>query len=283
MWPESNLESPAFRCGEEVNVREPLSGGAVNAVLAVERADGPAVLKLSAPWSTRPVAETAALAAWGGAGAVRLLAQSDDQRVVLLERVMPGTPADTGDTVAVAALLRGLWQPAAGIPEVIPPVADAVAGRYRWARTFGRRPVAAGRLARAEQAALALAATEPSGDRCLLHGDPLVKNVLHGPGSRLVSIDPCPAAGDPCYDLALWALTTQPVRLAADRCVILADRTGRDANRIWEWCLALAPTEVCLAPGPRSVETVALLDANPTPWWKPGRVAAVENKAGSGA
>jgi hypothetical protein len=56
----------------------PLQGGSVSVVFAVERQDGPAVLKLAAPWSRWSGYEAAALRAWGGHGAVRLVAAADD-------------------------------------------------------------------------------------------------------------------------------------------------------------------------------------------------------------
>jgi hypothetical protein len=47
-------------------------------VFAVERQDGPAVLKLAAPWLCWSGHEAAALRAWDGHGAIRLLTASDD-------------------------------------------------------------------------------------------------------------------------------------------------------------------------------------------------------------
>ncbi|MGH3857525.1 MAG: aminoglycoside phosphotransferase family protein [Pseudonocardiaceae bacterium] len=113
----------------------PLEGGSVSVVFAVELENGPAVLKLAAPWSRWSREEAAALRAWGGHGAVGLLASSDDARALLLERVWPGTPADSMTAADLAAVLRRLSRPA--VPPGMPSLADAVRRRCDRARIVG--------------------------------------------------------------------------------------------------------------------------------------------------
>lgn len=106
----------------------PLRGGSVSVVYAVERQDGPAVLKLASPWSRWAGHEAAALEAWDGHGAIRLLAASDNAHALLLERVSPGRAATGMTTVELAALLTALSRggqpcvptPSAGIPRAGP-------------------------------------------------------------------------------------------------------------------------------------------------------------------
>jgi streptomycin 6-kinase len=72
---------------------------------------GDVVLKLNAPSHTESDHEAAALAAWAGAGAARLVAQDDQRRALLLERCRPGTRLwDSGDdeTTVIAGLVPRL-------------------------------------------------------------------------------------------------------------------------------------------------------------------------------
>ncbi len=69
----------------------PTMHGLTSVVVPVARADGsPTVLKLGfAPWCS--ASEPAALHAWNGRGAVRLLERDDAESAMLLERLRPLT------------------------------------------------------------------------------------------------------------------------------------------------------------------------------------------------
>ena len=93
------------------------AGSNVSLVLAVEQADGtPGVLKVPMP-GREGEHEAAALAAWDGDGAIRLLAHDPERHALLLERCTPGSPlseldADTALEVLIDLLPR-LWRRAA--------------------------------------------------------------------------------------------------------------------------------------------------------------------------
>jgi streptomycin 6-kinase len=79
-------------------------------VVPVTRSDGsPAVLKIGLPGAEHLAVEAAALRAFGGRGAVRLLGYDAGRGALLLERAEPGTPAKAlvphDDAAALAALL----------------------------------------------------------------------------------------------------------------------------------------------------------------------------------
>jgi hypothetical protein len=102
-----------------------LAGGLVGHVFACTTRSGEAaVLKLNPPsadeFAGTPEQEAAALRAWGGCGAVELLAFAADLRAVLTRRAVPGTPLPDGDehgaVSAVAGVLEQLFQ--ASVPPV---------------------------------------------------------------------------------------------------------------------------------------------------------------------
>ena len=105
-------------CAElwSLHVGEPYEGGEVAWVAPAELPDGaPAVLKVNFP-ERESEREGDALAYWAGEGAVRLLAEDEGRRALLLERCEPGTQLwaepDGEKTLRVAAgVLRTLWRP----------------------------------------------------------------------------------------------------------------------------------------------------------------------------
>src|SRR4051812_21936697 len=168
----------------------PFTGGVGGITVPV---DGPAgldaVLKIQFPhWESEHEAD--ALAAWDGAGAVRLLDHAPDLHALLLERCRPGTPlsqvvtaagaSDGGATEAIevlATLVGRLARPVEDGP--FTPLADEAA---RWARQLPRRWKEGGEpfdgllVERAIELFLSLPAE--SGAPVLLHQDLHGDNVL---------------------------------------------------------------------------------------------------------
>lgn len=236
-------------------VGAPLAGGSVSVVLSVEGENGPAVLKLAAPWSCWSRQEAAALRAWGGCGAVRLLAASGDARTLLLEQVRPGTPA-TGMTAAdVAALLAELARPA--IPRGMPPLVDAVRLRFDRAEENRHGLLSAEQIARARRAAVDLAETLRAAP-VLCHGDLLSSNVLQSGDRGLLAIDPNPCAGCLAYDAAQWAVTQTPVADAPQRAADVAAALAVPADDVLRWVGVLSAVEVCLASSARAEASLEL-------------------------
>jgi streptomycin 6-kinase len=226
----------------------PARHGVVALVLPVVAGDGTrAVLKL-APIDLEHAGEAAALRAWDGHGAVRLLAEDPATWTLLLERLHDGRsladePDDMRAVQVIAELLSRLT--AVGAPPDVRSlgvvaermVAEAPAAATRLADTSDRR-----RLAR-WAGAVADVAGEP-GDR-LLHWDLHYENVLAADREPWLAIDPKPLAGDPGFDLApaLWnrwddAVATGDVgRAVRRRFDLMVDVLGLDRGRAVAWTL----------------------------------------------
>jgi len=175
-----------------------LPGGRLSLVREATTADGRAVvLKVGAPWP-RALDELTALARWAGAGAPEVLEVEVAHRAVILERIVPGTHPDPGESAAVAAVLRQLHvEPPSSLPEV-----DEIV-RRRLGTAVRDQRLSADRGARALETAMALARDAPL--PVLLHGDFDDRNLLICHRRGLVAIDPLPCVGDAAYDAAYWA------------------------------------------------------------------------------
>jgi streptomycin 6-kinase len=239
----------------------PLGGGSASVVLLVQRKDGPAVLKLAAPWSRCSRQESAALRAWGGRGAVRLLAASDDSRALLLERVWPGTIASGMTAADLADLLGKLSHP--GVPPGMPSFADAVRLRFDRAKENRHRLLSAAQISRARCHAVDVA-ERPQRRPVLCHGDLMSKNVLMSDDRGFIAIDPNPCTGYPEYDAAQWTVTEPPIADAPDRATAVSSALSLPADDVLRWVCLLAAVEVCLASLARahaSLELARRLDA----------------------
>ncbi|MEU6679624.1 aminoglycoside phosphotransferase family protein [Streptomyces sp. NPDC046853] len=219
--PEAAEQAAALR---ELTVeRVHVPGGRSSLVVLVRCADGtPAVLKLVPPRS-RPAGERAALAHWGGFGAVRLLDPSASDGALLLERlhrdVSVRSLPEAKALLEAAGTLRRLW--------VEPPAEhrfETVAERT------GRQADAMRASADAEVAPLvdaALAAREEllGGDAevRLLHGTFRQSKVLQGDRVPWLAVGPDPVVGECAFDLA---------RLVRDRVEdLIASPSGASITR----------------------------------------------------
>lgn len=195
---------------DEMAERWPLAIGeafpdaSASLTLRATRADGePVVLKLQYP-HREAEHEAAALAEWGGNGAVRLLAHDPGRHALLLERCEPGTPLFELDQDAaldvLADLLPRLWHPSA---RAFTSLADE-AGHWAetlpdmWARTG--RPFESALLDEALEAIDELASTQ--GEDVLLHQDLHAGNVLSAAREPWLAIDPKPLLGEREFGLA---------------------------------------------------------------------------------
>jgi streptomycin 6-kinase len=94
--------------------------------------------------------------------------------------------------------------------------------------------------------------------RCVVaHGDPHAHNALRVPASdppRYVFVDPDGVVIEPEYDLGVTLreldaaeLGPDPAGVLRDLCTLLADRTGADADVVWQWAfIERATTGVAL-------------------------------------
>jgi streptomycin 6-kinase len=229
------------------------TSGAVALVLPVMRADGtPAVLKLQ-PVNDETVGEPAALRAWNGDGAVRLLDHDAASGSMLLERLDAdrslGTVSD--DMVALRILSELLARlSAVPAPAGLRQLADVGAD------LLDRAPRALARVGDPSQryviqaCAAALEEVLPeAGDR-LLHWDLHYFNVLAPlPADQRepwLAVDPKPLAGDPGFELLAalhnrWedaVATGDTARAIRRRFDLMTEILGLDRKRAAAWTLA---------------------------------------------
>ncbi|MEG8280540.1 aminoglycoside phosphotransferase family protein [Streptomyces sp. AHA2] len=244
--PEAARRAVALR---ELTVeRVQLPGGRSSLVVLVRTADGtPAVLKL-APGRARPEAERAALAHWGGRGAVQLLeTPSSAEGVLLLERLHPDVSVrslpEAKALLEAAGTLRRLWVEApAGFPfetvaERTGRQAEAMLARARVDPDVA--PLVDTALAAREE----LLAAPP--EHLLLHGTFRQSKVLAGERMPWLAVGPDPVVGEGAFDLARLVrdrvedLIAQPSGAATTRRRVkrLAESLEVDQDRLRGWTL----------------------------------------------
>lgn len=174
-----------------------------NWVAMARLGDGtPAVLKLGPPEPGHLDREAAALRAWSGCGAVRLLRYDAELGALLLERAEPGAMArdltperDEDATAAIAGALRLLHRAsAADLPALETARSDFTDHLVRFPGD-DPLPRALVELAVAEFDTLCATAAR----RVVLHGDLHHDNLLRA-GSGWLAIDPHGWLGDPGFD-----------------------------------------------------------------------------------
>ncbi|MFJ6565442.1 aminoglycoside phosphotransferase family protein [Streptomyces sp. NPDC091412] len=230
--------------------RVQMPGGRSSLVVLVRTADGtPAALKL-APARARPESERAALAHWGGRGAVQLLEDGPAgpaEGVLLLERLHPDVSVrslpEARALLEAAGTLRRLWvePPAEHTFETVEERTGRQAGAMRASAEADAEVaplVEAALTARAE-----LLAAPP--ERRLLHGTFRQSKVLAGDRAPWLAVGPDPVVGEAAFDLARLVrdrvedLIAAPSGAATTRRRIkrLADSLEVDRDRLRGWTL----------------------------------------------
>ncbi|MGW4872035.1 aminoglycoside phosphotransferase family protein [Streptomyces chartreusis] len=243
--PEAAHQAVALR---ELTVeRVQMPGGRSSLVVLVRQPDGtPAVLKLAPP-RARPQSERAALAHWGGTGAVQLLEPFVTEGLLLLERLRPDLSVrslpEAKALLEAAGTLRRLW--------VEPPAGhrfETVAERTgRQAEAMRATASADAEVAALVDAALAareeLLAAPP--ERRLLHGTFRQSKVLAGERMPWLAVGPDPVVGECAFDLARLVrdrvedLIASPSGAATTRRRVkrLAESLEVDQERLRGWTL----------------------------------------------
>ncbi|MFF7859013.1 aminoglycoside phosphotransferase family protein [Streptomyces sp. NPDC007904] len=243
--PDVAREAVALRGLTVERVQVP--GGRSSLVVLVRTADGtPAVLKLAPP-RARPESERAALAHWGGRGAVQLLEGFTTEGVLLLERLHPDVSVrslpEAKALLEAAGTLRRLW--------VDPPedhVFETVAERTgRQAEAMRASAAADAELAPLVEAALTareeLLSAPP--EHRLLHGTFRQSKVLAGERLPYLAVGPDPVVGECAFDLARLVrdrvedLIAQPSGATTTRRRVkrLAESLEVDRERLRGWTL----------------------------------------------
>ncbi|GAA1017017.1 phosphotransferase [Streptomyces sp. F-3] len=184
--------------------RVQLPGGRSSLVVLVRTADGtPAVLKLAPP-RARPENERAALAHWGGRGAVRLLDGGPGEGALLLERLHPDVSVrslpEAKALLESAGTLRRLWvEPPAG--HSFETVAERTGRQAEAMRAGAERDAEVAPLVEAAlKAREELLAAPP--EQVLLHGTFRQSKVLAGTRMPWLAVGPDPVVGETAFDLA---------------------------------------------------------------------------------
>jgi streptomycin 6-kinase len=231
---------------------QPFENLSYNLVLPGRTPDGTeVVLKAGVP-CPELLAEASALRLFTGAGAVRLLDHDAPRGVLLLERVIPGTPlhelqGDPQATRTAAALMRRLWR----TPSTDHPFPSLTS----WFRAFerlrdrfdgGSGPFPSGLVARAENTFAELSAS--SEGRVLLHGDLHHANILSSADDGWLAIDPKGVVGDPGYEAGPFLLNQLPLEasgratteILGQRLSIFADELEIRRERLARWAFCHA-------------------------------------------
>lgn len=226
-------------------------GGNVSLVVAVERDDVPAVLKVNFP-EDETEREPDALAHWGGRGAVRLLEYDAPRRALLIERCEPGTRLweiedDEEATRIAASVLEVLWRP----PHDDHTFTTLASAAARWAPELPRDWEALGRPFEREildeAVATCMELGSDQGEPVVLHQDFHGGNVLRAKREQWLAIDPKPLVGEREFDAASllrdrrWLLGgAGSARRIRRRLDLLAAELGVDRERMRRWGIAHA-------------------------------------------
>jgi streptomycin 6-kinase len=243
--PEAAQRAVALR---ELTVeRVQVPGGRSSLVVLVRRPDGtPAVLKLAPP-RARPESERAALAHWGGIGAVQLVEPFMTEGVLLLERLHPDVSVrslpEAKALLEAAGTLRRLWVEPPG-EHVFETVAERT-GRQAGAMqgTASANTEVAVLVDAAVAAREGLLADPP--EQRLLHGTFRQSKVLAGERMPWLAVGPDPVVGECAFDLARLVrdrvedLIASPAGAATTRRRVkrLAESLDVDQERLRGWTL----------------------------------------------
>ena len=246
---------PSFleECAErwQLTLLPPFENLSFHYVAPAIRADGTPVILKTSEFSDEFEHALAALRIFNGRGIARLLEYDEEKKVMLLERLQPGTmleelvPAqDAQATSILAAIMRQLWRPAPkehSFPTVAQLGQDLTQLRAHFAGGYGPFPP---RLVdEAMDLFATLSASAPQ--TMLLHGDLQHYNVLRAQDTWL-AIDPKGVVGDPGYEVGASFFNPLPrilrvpdlEQMLARRVAQLSEELGMERARIRGWGLA---------------------------------------------
>jgi streptomycin 6-kinase len=186
-------------------------------VAAAVTADGtPVVLKLGVPGGGSIASEAAALGAFDGHGAVRLLRADIGRTALLLERAEPGDRAadlvpreDAEATSAAVTVMRTLHTVPVPVVTDIPDLAQQAGAFDEYLVRFpDGGPLPRDLVGLAGGLMRELVASAES--RVLLHGDLHHDNILRAARAPWLAIDPHGVVGDPGYEIGSLLFNPNP-------------------------------------------------------------------------
>lgn len=233
-----------------LDIHEPFRpGGVVSFAAPASRSDGSQVVYKCTIPHNEAIGEAAALRAYDGNGAVRVLASNPDTYELVVERCNPGTSAwaitktdERNETIS--GLMLGLWmtEPGSDFADL-----DTVAAA--WADLTEARLSTLGELLTDRQRSAVSVGAEllrdlpgTADDQVLLHQDLHPGNVLRAERQPWLVIDPKPMVGDPAFDPIQMimqddgAFAVEPVRDEAQRRLEhVSDLLDLDPDRVAAW------------------------------------------------
>ena len=245
-----NLPTILANCAQrwQLTILPPVMNLSFHYVVPAIRSDGtPVIIKASSPTGefTR---EARAMQLFDGPGTARLLEIDDEHEVMLLERLLPGTPLATlvpeQDERAIsilAELTRKIWRPA--------PAEHSFPTVEQWGKGFERLrarydggcgPFPRRLVEEAERLFVELNAS--ANQHMLLHGDLHHENILRS-GNEWRAIDAKGVVGDPAYETGLLFYNPMPLifqvpnlrQILARRVDQLAEELDMERERIRGW------------------------------------------------
>lgn len=238
-----------------VRIGRPLPGGSASYVAeATTRDGGPRVVKVALP-DPAPTDESRTLVAAAGRGYALLHARDPARAALLLEALGPSleqTPMPPEHKLDILAdSLREAWRVPLQSAPAVGPGGDKASTLRALVLDLDTRlggPCDRWVLAQALEYADRRAADFDPAACVVVHGDPHPANLLRvtegrpGAGSGYVFVDPDGFRCDPAYDAGValrdWtgSLTGGDARTVLEGyCDRLAERTGLDRQRVWEW------------------------------------------------
>ena len=192
--------------------------------------------------------------AYDGDGCAKLLKADEENGVMLLEQLSPGTMlSEVKDESLVLQYYVKVWQslrrPASDYKEA-PLVRDWFNGlqRYRKAYKNGNGPISNHDIDLAEQCFQYV--TETSAGTELLHGDLHHENILFSQEHGWTAIDPKGVLGDPYFDLISFLLNylhtkDNPKELLQFRVNVISEQLALDRQRLLKAAIAMATLSAC--------------------------------------
>lgn len=234
-----------------------LAGGFRSEVMSARAADGQDVVVKAPPTITEAAAEAAALNLWRATGAaVPVLHFDDQQGVLVLERLRPGVPLanNSHQSTQIAADLLARLHGCDANQQEFPLINDLYSEAELQVRRDNEYERRTRRDPRRGEAGLQLlpaaartieALSRTATNKTVLHGDFSNKNILSN-GAAFVVIDPIPKLGDPCSDVANYAIT-QPAERIFDTAEELSHALGLDPHRTERWTAVYVVLQDCQA------------------------------------
>ncbi|MCB9138332.1 MAG: aminoglycoside/hydroxyurea antibiotic resistance kinase [Caldilineaceae bacterium] len=235
-----------------------------NYVAPARRSDGTrVVLKLGVP-NPELTTEILALTRYAGNGAVRLLASDAERGMLLLERLLPGTPLaalddDAAATEQAALLMRRLWRPTEAGHPFHTVAAWGGRGMAGLRTTFngGTGPFPVDLVILAEE----MFAAAHTGEQILLHGDLHHENILNATRGGWLAIDPKGVAGPRGYECGAFLRNQlfnrpDPAWTLAQRVARLAEILDLPHAEILRWGIAQNVLSAWWNYGPDALNTI---------------------------